>query len=316
MELDEETLKYLKIFMPDILAQTHSIASENGRFAYYTSADTAMKVIENGELWLRNATVMNDFSEVRYGIELIERIFQGDLGDQFTQAVDEIHAGTREKVVGLLDGWQLDWELETYIACVSLHATEEDSRGRLSMWRAYGDTALVVRNTPMLAVTDDLGVYSTPVSYLSASEFEERVRKLTESILINRSYLRDLGQDKLVGYLHNFFFLTAIATKHPGFAEEMEWRLFYRPSERVSNALVERQVVLAGVPQTIFALPLRHDPKNGLHSADIPSLLDRIIIGPTDHPYVSKRAFRRVLGEAHGVHDDRIFISDIPLRVS
>ena len=41
------------------------------RFAHYTSADVAMQIIkakpDNRSLWLRNATEMNDFSEVEFG---------------------------------------------------------------------------------------------------------------------------------------------------------------------------------------------------------------------------------------------------------
>lgn len=315
MELDETQLKYMQIFMPEHLTKTLAVAQENHRFVYYTSAETAMKVIRNSELWLRNAAVMNDFSEVSYGLDLIHRALSGAAGARLREAVDDIHPETIEKVAGFLDGWRHDWELETYIACVSVHKTDEDQRGRLSMWRAYGDTALVVKNTPMLSVTDDLGVYSAPVSYLSSNDFENRLNKVTDCILINRTYLKALGQEKLVSYLHNFFFLTAVATKHPGFSEEEEWRIFYRPNERSSDVLVEHQVVLGGVPQTIFALPLQDYPEQGLHGADIPSLLDRVIIGPTDYPYVSKRAFKRVLSELHGIDDDRVIVSDIPIRV-
>lgn len=316
MEIDETLLKYMQIFLPEDLTKTLAVARDGQKFVYYTSADTAMKIIENSELWLRNAAVMNDFSEILYGLDLIHRAMIGVAGDRFREAIDDIHAGTIEQVAGLLEGWKNDWELETYIACVSAHKTEEDHSGRLSMWRAYGNTALVVKNTPMLSVTDDLGVYSVPVSYLSITDFEDRLNNLTNRILIDRAYLQDLGQDTLVGYIHNFFLVTAMATKHPGFSEEEEWRIFYRPTERRSNVLVEHQVVLAGVPQTVFALPLQDNPAQGLHGADIPSLLDRVIIGPTNYPYVSRSAFQRVLAKTHGIKDDRVIASDIPIRVS
>ena len=317
MKLEADQLKYMEIFLPEQLQRSLEVAQKGRRFVYYTSADTAMKIIKNEELWLRNATVMNDFYEIRYGLDLIYQVFHGPTGARFKEAVDEIHAGTIERVNHLLDGWQHDWEYETYISCVSLHRTEEDSRGRLSMWRAYGDTALVVNNTPMLQVTDDLGVFSAPVAYLSRERFESKLNDLTDRILINRTYLRDLGQDIFVGYIHHFLFLTSIATKHPGFEEEQEWRIFYRPTERKSSILKEHQVVLGGVPQTVFALPLKHDPENGLHHADIPSLLDRIIIGPTNFPHVSQQAFRKVLEVQHGITDGgRVVASDIPLRIN
>jgi hypothetical protein len=77
----------------------------------------------------------------------------------------------------------------------------------------------------------------------------------------------------------------------------------------------KRVEVLGGVPQVVYALPLRDDPDNGLFGADIPSLLDRIIVGPTNYPYVTMRAFQSVL-EDLDVEDfkKKVVASDIPLR--
>lgn len=315
MELDEAALKFNEIFNPGLIEQSVAVAAEGKRFVYYTSADTAMKVLCNQELWFRNAIVMNDFSEISYGLELIRSVFSGPEGKRFRDAVEDIFNGTIEKADELLSGWESDWRLETYIACVSLHDPKEDTRGRLSMWRAYGDTALVVNNTPMTAVTDLLAVFSVPVLYLSEDELTEYLSGITNSILINRSYLKGLGQDILVSYIHQMLFRFAIATKHPGFSEEKEWRLYYRPSERNSPGMRKETVVLNGVPQSVYKLRLADEPENGLHGADIPSLLDRIIVGPNEFPYVSYRAFVDVLDEL-GVEDAtrKVVVSDIPLR--
>lgn len=315
MEVNEDNRKFCEIFAPGLLEKSLEVATLNKRFAYYTSADTAMKVLQNGELWFRNAMVMNDFSEISYGLNLIRATFSGPVGARFRESVNNIFEGTIKTVEKLLSDWEADWQFETYIACISIHDEFEDLSGRLSMWRAYGDTAIVVKNTPMIAVTDLLGVFSTPVMYLSRDQYEQRLIAITDSILANREYLQGLGQYVLVGYIHQMLFHTAIATKHPGFSEEKEWRLHYRPNERESSAMKARTVVLKGVPQIIYALPLKHAPEQGLFGADIPSLLDRIIVGPTEQPYVSVRAFKAVL-KGLGVEqvDSKVFASDIPLR--
>lgn len=316
MDVDEAIVKYHEIFNPGLIEETRSIATENKRFVYYTSADTALSVIRNQELWFRNVTVMNDFSEISYGLDLIRAVFSGSEGERFREAVEDIFSGTIQKADRLLSSWENDWRFETYIACVSVHNPREDSRGRLSMWRAYGNTALVVKNTPMMATTDLLGVYSFPVLYLSEEELTGYLGNVTDEILINRRYLRGLGQERLVSYIHNMLFRFAIATKHPGFEEEKEWRLYYRPTEVESLAMKSEIVVLNGVPQKVFKLQLENSPEKGLHGADIPSLLDRIIIGPTQFPYVSYKAFVDVL-EGVGVEDaaQKVKLSDIPLRV-
>lgn len=317
MEFDETTYKFNQIFCPGLMEEGLAVVAEQKRFVYYTSADTAMKVLRNRELWFRNATVMNDFSEISYGLELIRKVFSGSEGERFRDAVEDIFPDTINKADELLSGWERDWQFETYIACVSIHNPEENRRGRLSMWRAYGDTALVVNNTPMTAVSDLLAVFSMPVLYLSEEGLTEHLSKITNAILNNRDYLHNLGQDVLVGYIHNMCFRFAIATKHPGFEEEMEWRLYYRPSERESVGMTEETVVLGGAPQKVFKLRLANEPENGLHGADIPLLLDRVIIGPTEFPYMSYKAFVKVL-EDLGVTDatSKVVLSDIPLRLS
>ena len=315
MDLDDATIKYNQIFQPGLIEESLAVVNEKKRFVYYTSADTAMKVLRNQELWFRNATVMNDYSEISYGLRLIDSVFSEEEGTRFRTAVEDIYPGTIEKVEELFSGWKHDWKLETYIACVSVHNPEEDRQGRLSMWRAYGNTALVINNTPMVAVTDLLAVFSIPVLYLSEKGLSDYLSKITNEILINRTYLHGLGQQTLVVYIHNMLFRFAIATKHPGFAEEKEWRLFYRPTERMSPGMTEETVVLGGVPQKIYKLRLTDEPDKGLHGADIPSLLDRIIVGPTEFPYVSYQAFLGVLTEL-GVQNaaEKVVLSDIPLR--
>lgn len=315
MEFDEATIKFNQIFQPGLIEESQAVVTGNGRFVYYTSADTAMKVLCNQELWFRNATVMNDYSEISYGLGLIGAVFSGEEGARFRTAVEDIFPGTIDQAGRLLAGWEYDWEFETYIACVSVHNPNEDRQGRLSMWRAYGDTALVVNNTPMTAVTDLLAVFSVPVLYLSEQGLSDYLAQITDAILINRTYLQGLGQETLVTYIHNMLFRLAIATKHPGFAEELEWRLYYRPSEGESPGMTEETLVLDGVPQKVYKLRLANEPENGLHGADIPSLLDRIIIGPTEFPYVSRQAFIGVLSDL-GVKDaaEKVVLSDIPLR--
>jgi hypothetical protein len=315
MFLDDDARKFNEIFIPGLLDEMLAVMSEDRKFAYYTMAETATKIIQNGEIWLRNATIMNDFSEISYGLNLIEATFSGPLGKSFREAIDGIFEGTIAETEKLLAGWMPDWELETYIACISAHKLREDKSGRLSMWRAYGNTALVVKNTPLVAVTDLLGVYSLPVAYLSREQYEARLEKITKAVLDNARYLERLGSESLVGSIYQMLFHTAIGTKHPGFEEEQEWRLYYRPNEQQSKVVRPMTVVIDGVPQLVYVLPLRNDPSNGLYGADIPSLLDRVIIGPTEFPYVSAQAFRTIL-RAAGVEnvESKVISSDIPLR--
>jgi hypothetical protein len=317
MELSTQQEIFTNTFVPGALDRLRHCKDNGTRFVYYTSADTALKVFSKGEIWLRNAKVMNDWSEIAYGLEKIEAVFSGPEGERFRSSVESIFPGTIQEAEKLLSDWMDDWKLETYLACVSVHDPLEDECGRLSMWRAYGDVAIVIKNTPLVAVTDLLGVYSTPVLYLSANEVEQYVSVVATEILKNAKFIKAQGQEWLISGIHRMAFTIAIGCKHPAFKEEQEWRIFYRPNEQKSDAITMAVEVIAGVPQRVMKLRLGHEPQIGLFGADLPSLVDRVIIGPTQHPYVTYRAFADVL-EQSGIKNSasKVIVSDIPLRTS
>jgi hypothetical protein len=106
-----------------------------------------------------------------------------------------------------------------------------------------------------------------------------------------------------------------LCTKHPGFHEEREWRVFHSPAMEPSDKLIKEVRTIAGIPQTIYKVPLRNFPEEGFTGLAIPEFLDRIIIGPTQYPAALFDAFRAILSEA-GIQDpdNRIYLSDIPVR--
>ena len=73
--------------------------------------------------------------------------------------------------------------------------------------------------------------------------------------------------------------------------------------------------MIGGTPQLIYKIPLQNVPEEGFHGVEIPELIDRIIIGPTQYDSATREAFVDRLGEA-GVSDpeDRVIVSKIPLR--
>lgn len=166
-----------------------------------------------------------------------------------------------------------------------------------------------------MQATDQLSVYSAPVRYLNDADYETILYQTIEALRQNKQILKERGTEYLIGGIHKLFFNTAITTKHPGFREEKEWRLYYRPGEKSNDLLEAKQVVVDGIPQQIFQLPLKHKPDQGLFHADIPSLLDRIIIGPTEYSQVTFSTYCRLLEEL-GVEDvpKKVHVSRIPLR--
>jgi hypothetical protein len=95
----------------------------------------------------------------------------------------------------------------------------------------------------------------------------------------------------------------------------MRWRVLYQPTFEQSPAIVPDFAVIEGIPQQIHKIPLINDPAQGLHGADIDSILERIIIGPTKQPLTMYQAFVELLREANVSNPEgRVVVSDTPLR--
>jgi hypothetical protein len=71
--------------------------------------------------------------------------------------------------------------------------------------------------------------------------------------------------------------------------------------------------VIDELPQTIHKIPLDGQGSPLLAGFDIASLFDRLIIGPTQYPWVLHEAFSAALKRA-GVTEPKISLSLIPLR--
>jgi hypothetical protein len=186
------------------------------------------------------------------------------------------------------------------------------------MWRAYGNetrVALALKNAPFVSPSDALKAYTSPVAYLDSFGFQTEFQRLSDNVSSESGFLRSLGRDAMKAHIFDVFKTAALCTKHPGFHEEREWRVVYSPTMERSDRLAKEVQVIDGTPQTIFKIPLKNFPEEGLRGAEPAELLDRLIIGPTLHPTATRDALVDVL-EAVGVPDApaKVVVSDIPLR--
>lgn len=267
---------------------------------------------------MRRARTMNDFMEVEYGINCIVQAYRGASGTAFRGELDRLFPGFRSRLEKWFNGWLVGFKHDTFLTCFSEHRDQEDTLGRLSMWRAYGGStgvALVVKNTAFLSTSDALRVYSSPVAYLRPDAFAQEFAAIGERMRLNADFLKDQREEVVDANICNMFRFAVLCTKHPGFHEELEWRVIhspsYEPSERVAKAIE----TIRGVPQHVIKIPLKSYPEEGLVGVEVQELIDRIIIGPTQHPHVIADAFYDLLRQAMVPDPEkRICISDIPLR--
>jgi hypothetical protein len=307
-----------RVFFPFMEQKKRAVVAAGGRFVYYTTAETATKILKSKQFWMRNTTVMNDYMEVDHGFNCLHPAYNGPLGARFRAALDGCFPGVEGALLQHFNGWLATIRSDTYLTCLSEHDDTEDENGRLSMWRAYGGragVALVINGAVMSISGDPLGAYGSPVAYLDQKGFEAQFLAVVENIEREGEFVRSLGREKLRDIAFNMLRFAVLCTKHPGFHEEREWRVMASPTMYPSE-LMERTVeVVRGITQPVLRLPLRNRPEHSLVGLAPSEVLNRIIIGPCEFPQVMLAGFRQLLAEAQVAEPEKkVAVSGIPLR--
>jgi hypothetical protein len=321
MDLTPEQLRLAFAFYPEALKQRAVLMQGNGRFVHYTRAENALKIIRNKKVWMRKPQWMNDYSEIEHGFRSLRYMFhEGEGGKRFKAALGAAFPDWTEKVLKPFDEWIGNYQRNSYVACVSGHDPRDDDGGRLTMWRAYcpnGEgVALVLKSTPFTTISDVLGAYSFPVSYRSQQEVDAFFGKIAENVERETDFIKNYPeQDRIVALLHELFRFEMLCTKHHSFLDEREWRIVYSPDRdnRPAKHLSKSVEIIGGAPQPVYSIPLEELPG---YDISIPSILDRVIIGPSRFPEAVFESFVHELGVA-GVEEplEKVFYSGIPLRL-
>ncbi|MBS0170223.1 MAG: DUF2971 domain-containing protein [Nitrospira sp.] len=260
---------------------------------------------------------MNDYLEVEHGLGCFHSTSKCPARARFNKLIDNCFPGLAAEVDQDFSKWEESVREESYITCLSEHPIEEDQNGRLSMWRAYGETAgvaLVLNSGSMHSHSHELNVYSSPVAYLTIDEFQAEFEKIVKDAENEAAFIKSLGREKVRNAILKAFFFTVLCTKHPGFHEEREWRVIATTLLPPTSQVTQSVEVVRGIPQIVRKFGLKTYSNNALNLA-IPKLLDRIIIGPCAFPEIVHGAFLKLLQDA-GVSDPErmVIVSGIPLR--
>src|SRR5437764_15432860 len=66
-----------------------ALATQDLRFAHYTSAEAALSIIKSKRMWMRNTTCMADYREVQHGFDILNQFFSDKTKtDAFVAALD------------------------------------------------------------------------------------------------------------------------------------------------------------------------------------------------------------------------------------
>lgn len=307
------------IFFPDYPRQLKQLKEGEIKFAQYTSAEAAALMIQNEQVWLRNARCMNDYSEIQHGFDCLSAAYKSDDSrNKLKSSLERVFPGLPKKLEDLFDGWAPYFENDTYITCLSEHPSTEDQYGRLSMWRAYGGNqpvAIVINTEVFTSETEILGANIFPVSYLGSTDFNKIFFSISDRIETHIDSIAALGEDEVLGSIFELFRGYAVSMKHPGFAEEKEWRVVCTSTFKPSEHLKTEIEIINGLPQEVCKIPLKEFPEEGFTGASIPQLINKIIIGPSEDQVVLKKSFIKLL-ETAGCEDayKMVRTSGIPLR--
>lgn len=321
------TEEYLSLFNPVGLRRTKYVMENNLDLVHYTSASNALRILGNQEVTLRNATLMNDFSEIDHGEKCVLNGWQSKYGrgpnsiptGKLFELLNELSPTIFPAVEQSYDRHLQQRKTNTFLLSLAEHnELVEGSFGKLSMWRAYGgrtNVALIV-NAFVDVDDDETGLFTAPVTYSHQLDFgEEYFRPLVDTIEANMETLREMDRDHIVHYLSWTLNSLALSTKHPGFSEEREWRIIYAPWLQPDSKLKEKVLDIQGVPQKCFLIDISSEANARTPHRSISQILKKIIIGPTEHPWVLYEAFVNRLSEL-GISDaqNRVVVSDIPIR--
>lgn len=315
-----DTQAFASIFLPHLMEKQAVAISTGMRFVHYTSAQAAMSIIARRKIWLRNILFMNDFSEVSFGIDAVVAFFGGVQADLFWKKIDQLTEGRAAHIKEKFDSWVPDLRTRTYVFCLSEHLPGEDRYGRLSMWRGYGRAAgvgLVINPEPIYAETDALSAYTYPVLYIDEEGLTDLFERMTQSIIDAEPVLSKESPEDIERWTLDVLLSLPFYLKHPGFSEEREWRVVHRPNYDPSERLEPKMESVNGFPQRLYELPLEDVPEEGLTGINPAQLINRVIIGPTEHPVALYHAFVDLLNEA-GVSEssEKVVVSDIPFRLT
>jgi hypothetical protein len=210
--------------------------------------------------------------------------------------------------------------LNTYITSLSEHDDAEDLNGRLSMWRAFGGNnvprvALILNVPKYSGGAEMLNVIFSPISYLSEQDVHAELDTVIQNVVNNAAFLKSIDRSILINWVFHMFVVRVSCLKHGGFLEEREWRAIYSPNRSPSQFTEQATEIISGVPQIVYKLPLDATVITALADLDVSSIFDRLIIGPSQYPWVMYTAFVKALTEA-GIQDakTRVWRSEIPIR--
>ncbi|HEY7170457.1 MAG TPA: DUF2971 domain-containing protein [Vicinamibacterales bacterium] len=280
---------------------------------HYTTADGLIGILQSRQIWATNVRFMNDTSELAYGIRMVRAIFD-EVG---RQAADRgirqarLFGFVSEGIVAMLD----DAERNTKHYAVSFCG----NGNLLSQWRGYGQAgggfalgiassalrnfeAEILPNPPVDPAL--LGVFLRKVIY--EPQVQQQLVRGWVAFLVRWLDSRRASSDDTpealwaseeANAVARLLYEALVCFKHPGFAEEEEWRLIQQG--RIGRQDVCKVTFRARSGRIVSFSPLTFRSTAGQRGNgesprnDFP--LSAVTFGPTLDGEAAERALRLLL---------------------
>ena len=196
---------------------------------HYTSGDAILGILKNKELWASHILFQNDKKEAVHAYEILETVLKEKKND-FLQ-----HGLNIEKLYEFIKVFKGQ---DTFTLSFS------EKKDDLNQWRSYANTkpAYCIGFSPedLRQIDINENIKHNKSSKIRTIFFkciydEETQKKMIENLLdyVLEKKVRNqkipVTEDAIYGYILHDFLIMSVLFKHPAFAEEKEWRLFFSP---------------------------------------------------------------------------------------
>jgi len=255
---------------------------------HYTTQSGVLGILKSKSLWTTDILCLNDASEFRLAFDLGKEILEED-GRNVDYSI-------LNRLVELLD----DSSTPPVFVC-----SFSEKGDLLSQWRGYGDRLSAVSigfNSRTLQKQSETQNSALMKCIYDRNKQIQLFRKVYKEIYTSENEYNDIPDEykSLINPGRFFQFLISIAPiiKDDGFKEEAEWRLISHNKENINFRI-----------GSSFLIPYKSFDLGSLDSA-----INKVIIGPTPNPEVSKHSLSLLFRELGIDPKDKIQLTDIPFR--
>ena len=297
MRTDADVMNLFVPLWSDIV-EAEEYPAQRPLLAHYTNVVAFEGIFGKDEFWLSNPLFMNDHEEMRFGMVEGNQLM---LNSQLIKEACETPERYQEFMgyyAEQFDAHANDLTLDTYVGCFSLHNSEEDKDGRLSMWRGYGaegNGVAIVLDTSRLTAIEDSPVILSCVKYGTTEERRSWIEKLVSqfALIFQASNIQGAEMRQAASAFLQRLKLFALFTKHKGFEDEREWRIVYFRERDTENTFTDRLSYFLGPQGVEPKLKLKRLPDAGVES--FAPLVHSIITGPTVSSPIAVASLKRML---------------------